>query len=144
MTMPPSAFAVANSNKSPLWLRWWGILWAIVTLLWLPIEDIDTTKLVLVAAGWAIWLGIKLANGTFLAAAPWRFVWIGILSGFTILVFVFALVLFKAGMHRHGFLDFSFWQLGRVVRQTPWWVLAGGLAGGMIEIWHKQREESSK
>ena len=142
MTMPPSAFAVANSNKSPLWLRWWGILWGIITLLWLPIEDIDTTKLVLVAAGWAIWLGVKLAAGTFLSAVPWRLVWIGILSGFTIIVLVFALVLFKAGMHHHGFLDFSFWQLGRVVRQTPWWVLAGGLAGGMVEIWHKQQEKS--
>jgi hypothetical protein len=42
------------------------------------------------------------------------------------------LVVLKAGLHGHGFLDFSFYQLGSLLVRTPLWVALGGLGGWMF------------
>ena len=140
--MPPNYSNVASANKLPLWLRWWGLLAGIISIFWLPIEDITLTFLVLVSASWGIWLAGWIDTRTGYRfrslAATWRKVLAGGLAGLMLPVAAIILVLIKAGLHGHGFLDFSFYQLGQVLSRTPLWVGLGCFGGGLVEVIHRQ------
>jgi hypothetical protein len=43
------------------------------------------------------------------------------------------LLVFKSGVHSHGFLEFPLSLLSRLLRQIPVWVLVGILFGFFIE-----------
>ena len=124
---------MANSKKLPLWLRWWGLLTGAVSIFWLPIEDTTLTMLGLISAGWGIWLAGWLFQPSWFQLTRlngWQRNAIGGgLSGFLLPLAALLLVLVKAGLHGHGFLDFSFYQLGWLLVRTPLWVGLGGLGG---------------
>jgi hypothetical protein len=130
--MPLNGYEVAPSDKSPLYLRWWGLLWGIITFFWLPIEDITITFLVVVALGWCAWLGSWAAWRGLLLHSRRRLVWLGGGAGLLFFPLASAFILFKAGLHAHGFLDFSLFQITRLAWLTPVWVVVGGLVGGVV------------
>jgi len=122
-----------------LWLRWWGLLIGVVTLFWLPMEDTTLTLLGLVSAGWGVWLAGWAVHRSWFrldALNGWRrSVMAGGLSGLLLPAAGLGLVLVKAGLHGHGFLDFSFYQLEWLLVRTPLWVGLGGLGGWALVRW---------
>ena len=134
--MLPNGSSVANSKKLPLWLRWWGLLIGVVSLFWLPIEDTTLTMLGLISAGWGIWLaGWFLQREWFRRLALQhrvRQVLGGGMAGLLLPITAVFLAMIKAGLHGHGFLDFSFYQLDWLLVRTPLWVGLGCLGGWII------------
>jgi hypothetical protein len=124
---------VEKSNQLPLWLRWWGLAAGAATLFWLPVEDTTLTKLGLVSAAWTVWLAgwidLRPRLRRRLPDEVWRKALAGGLAGVLLPVIALLLVVLKAGLHGHGFLDFSFYQLGKLLVRTPIWVGVGGLGG---------------
>lgn len=92
----------------------------------------------LISAGWGIWLtGWLFQRGRFQLTRlnDWqRNVIGGGLSGLLLPLAALLLVLVKAGLHGHGFLDFSFYQLGWLLVRTPLWVGLGCLVGGLTGL----------
>lgn len=129
---------MATYPKIPLRLRWWGLLLGMFTLLWLPIEDVTTTYLVVLSVAWCAWLAALAAWRGWLAQKRWRIVWLGGLAGLCIFPVELAFIIFKAGIHAHGFLDFSLYQISRLARLTPLWCMLGGLLGAVISRATKQ------
>ena len=124
--------------KVPLRLRWWGLLQGGLTLFWLPIEDTTTTYLVILSIAWCAWLGAWAAWRGWLAQKKSRLVWLGALAGLSVFPVELAFILFKAGLHAHGFLDFSIYQISRLARLIPLWCLLGSLLGAVITRSTKQ------
>jgi hypothetical protein len=133
---------VASSKKLPLWLRWWGLLAGTISLFWFPVEDVTLNFLILVSASWGIWLAGWMYDRGFLklksASTLWGMVLAGGLAGLMLPVAALVLVLIKAGLHGHGFLDFSFYQLGQILTRTPLWAGLGCLGGGLMSVIHRQ------
>jgi len=124
---------VEKSNQLPLWLRWWGLAAGAVTLFWLPVEDTTLIALGLVSAAWVVWLAGWIDLRSWLRERlpdnVWRKVLAGGVAGLLLPLVALLLVVLKAGLHGHGFLDFSFYQLGKLLVRTPIWVVLGGLGG---------------
>lgn len=122
-----------------MWLRWWGLAAGGLTLFWLPVEDTTLTWLGLLAAGWGVWLAGWVAERVGYRvrglSAAWRRVLAGGLAGLLLPLAALLLVLVKAGLHGHGFLDFSFYQLGWLLVRTPLWVALGGLVAWVVGKW---------
>ena len=135
-----------KSNKLPLPLRWWGLVIGVITFFWLPNEDTDLLMLVAVSTGWCVWLAgwllYRLKNSL---QIPWQRVLTVGIGGLGLFPVALLLVTFKAGLHQHGFLDFSNFQLRRVFALTPFWCAGGILLGVLLEIIvrHRRDEESS-
>jgi hypothetical protein len=108
-------------------------------LFWLPVEDTRLLALGLLSACWAAWLGGWLeTRGWFrsrVAGVCHRRVLAGGLAGLLLPLAALLLVLLKAGLHGHGFLDFSFYQLGWLLARTPLWVGLGSLGGWAAGRW---------
>lgn len=124
---------VEKSKKLPLWLRWWGLGIGAVTFFWLPIEDVGTDFITLLAAAWSVWMGGWLWTRF---AKRWGLIFrgaaIGGVSGAIFFPAALILVMIKAGIHDHGFLDYSNYELEALLAYTPWIVLAGMLLGVLI------------
>ena len=58
----------------------------------------------------------------------WRRVLTSALLGFAVPVFAVFLMVFKGGLHAHGFPDFLPAQILAVLRSAPWFALGGALA----------------
>ncbi len=129
---------MANFRKLPLWLRWWGLLAGALTLFWIPIEDTTLTGLRFVSAAWGIWLaGWSYQRGWLRIKRfdlRWQKALAGGSAGLLMTLSALILVLIKAGLHGHGFLDFSFYQLEQMVYWTPVGVLLGALGGWMLAV----------
>lgn len=125
---------MAPSSKPPLYLRWWGLLWGIVTFFWLPVEDVRIIYITVISVVWCFWLGFYAAWRGLLGKWRLRLFWLGIFSGLLFLPVSFMLILFKAGLHGHGFLDFSFYQIGRLALLTPVWAALGGVVGKILSL----------
>lgn len=119
-----------SSKKLPLWLRWWGLINLAVTFVWLPIEDVQFRFITVLSVMWCAWIGgwlwIRFAKrwGT-----VYRGIAIGGVSGAMFFPAALALAVVKAGIHAHGFLDYSNFELGRLASFTPEMVLAGVILG---------------
>ncbi len=135
---------MGSPNKLPLWLRWSGLALGAVTFLWFPIEDTNTavlTVLALLWSGWGVaWWGIRrpatVSSGGRAAAA-------GALAGLLSLPAGLLLVIIKAGLHAHGFLDFSTTQMGNFATRTPLWAVVGALVGWLVYRLILSRENPS-
>ena len=105
-------------------------------LLWLPFEDTHTT--------WALGFGVAIAAwcAAFVMTKLWarltaqhpqfrplallaRFSLVGLLAGLAVSPLALFLMVFKTGLHGHGFPDFTFDQLLSVLRRTPVFGLSG-------------------
>lgn len=131
---------MAPSAKPPLALRWVGLFWGIVTFFWLPIEDTNLTLITILTLGWSAWLGVWLAWRGALAGRENRLVWLGGAAGGLSLPLAFIFMLIKAGLHGHGSLDFSWYQIGQLASYTPLWAALGAAVGLGVEHFSKPRE----
>lgn len=129
-----------NSNKLPLVLRWWGLLVGVATFFWLPNEDTGLVWLLALSTAWCVWLGgwLRFRLDKFSQPA-WGRVLIAGLGGASVFPVALFLVIFKAGLHQHGFLDFTNSQLRRVLELTPFWGACGVLLGLALEMVRKTR-----
>ena len=123
---------MGGSIKLPLWLRWSGLGTGVLTLAWLPIEDTNTLYLTILSIMWSAWTAGWLASrpeGRDWLAGQWRWALLGAGVGLGTAPVALGLVLLKAGMHAHGFLDFSSYQMTGMLLCTPIWMVVGGLMG---------------
>jgi hypothetical protein len=123
------------SSKLPLWLRWSGLGTGVLTLAWFPIEDTQTIYLTVLSLLWSAWMAGWLATRPRVRGwlvGRWRFPLLGAGPGLLTAPVALGLVLFKAGIHAHGFLDFSVYQLTGIFARTPIWVILGCVVGIVI------------
>ena len=113
------------------WLRGLGLLWGVLLLFWLPIEDVDTRYIMPLAAGLGVLLAIKILTGYKHEPSFTRFVIIGTLSGLVIPLIAVFLIVFKGGLHAHGFSEFTPGQILDILIGIPLWGLIGG-GGGLV------------
>jgi hypothetical protein len=111
-----------------LYLRWWGLLWGLVTIFWLPTEDVGSVFLTIISLVWCAWLGSWAAWRRAQAGQRWPPVWLGAGTGLIFFPVSLFFVLFKTGLHAHGFLEFSVYQITRLA----WRALALGAIGGIL------------
>lgn len=110
-------------------LRWLGAAWLLLFLLWLPFEDTTIRFPVGLALGLGAWLALRPRRlwstlGGVLPAALFTAAWLGSLPALAL-----ALMLFKGGLHAHGFPDFTLGQAGQLLRAVPVCALLGGVLG---------------
>ncbi|MCB2179576.1 hypothetical protein KQH54_00475 [bacterium] len=132
-----------KSKKLPLWLRWWGLLNIAVTFVWVPIEDVQTLFISILAGLWCVWFGGWLWTRF---AHRWGVIYRGVaVGGFSGAMF-FPMALFlavlKGGIHAHGFLEYSNYELGILLSYTPVTVIVGAALGGGIGFWSKKWGEN--
>ncbi|MCW5838579.1 MAG: hypothetical protein KIT29_01575 [Anaerolineales bacterium] len=109
-------------------LRILGVVWLVLFLLWLPFEDTQLTFPLILALDLCVWLALRmwpfwstlgrvaatLVAAAWLASAP---------------VLTLGLMVFKGGVHAHGFPDFALRQFAAVLSALPLCALLGGLMG---------------
>lgn len=122
-----------------MWLRWWGLLNLAVTIIWLPKEDIQYTFITMLAMAWCIWFGAWLWG---MFAHRWgdvyRGVAVGGVSGAMFFPVALFLAVFKAGIHDHGFLDYSNFEIGVLLSYAPKMVVVGVILGGIVSFLMKK------
>lgn len=114
-----------------------GLALGALSLLWLPAEDVHAGMPLGLAAGycawgaWALWARRGWRGG--------RLVALGAATGLAAAPLAAVLMVFKSGLHAHGFPDFGPRQLLEMLATTPAWAAAGGLAGGLA-AWRLNRQ----
>ncbi len=131
------------SAASPAgWVRVAGLALIAVSLFWLPLED-TTSRYPLLISGTAALLGF-FAVPAFRPGSdpclipPSRATLIGALAGLAVAPGAVFLMVFKSGLHGHGFPDFTAAQLATVLQLTPILGLAGGAGGAGIGFWRRR------
>jgi hypothetical protein len=104
-----------------------------VTIFWLPIEDLNIIFLSVMSLVWCLWLAVYAVWRGVLSGRTHRLFWLGVLSGFLFFPISMLFILFKAGLHAHGFLDFSASQIVRLGWLTLVWILLGGGVGAFFK-----------
>jgi hypothetical protein len=135
----------SSSQKPPLSLRWAAIGLAVVSFIWLPVEDTSVACILPLSAGWCALCGAWLyhrANQQ-LPAGPGGLLVIGLVSGLTVSPLAWLFALLKAGLHGHGFLDFTNNQLIFIAETTPGWMILGLLIAGLY-WWLNFRDQAPK
>ncbi len=115
------------SARAPLWLRTVSLLIAALFLVWLPIEDVGLSFVVALSAASCAWIGLRLLVTR--TAGLSRHIIVGALAGLAVSPLAIFLMVFKSGLHAHGFPDFAPMQMRSVLNTTPWFILAGSLFG---------------
>jgi len=109
------------------WLRWSGFLIGGIILFWLPIEDLNLTTVVILAAPVCFWLMMVCAVKK---RIPSRFyAWGGLFAGLMVGPMAFIFMVFKIGLHHHLTPDFTLTELLQLLRVSPVWGLSGFMAG---------------
>lgn len=112
-------------------LRYAAIFLALLFFIGLPREDASMGSVIFYAALWATWLALRVfviqvpslpARQSFLR---------GTLIAGAVPLFAVCLLLFKSGLHAHGFPEYSAQQLITLLWQTPWWALGGAVGAGL-------------
>lgn len=108
----------------------------VLFLIWIPIEDLDINYVTGLGTGISTWLALR----KFYALQEYK-AWKGMiisggLWGLAVAPLTITMMVFKSGLHAHGFQDFPISQMTDVLRSTPWWGLAGLVLGGVFgRIW---------
>lgn len=135
---------MGSSNNLSLWLRWSGLALGALTFFWFPIEDTNTTALTVLGLSWsawgAAWWGTRHPERLSRAGQTAA---VGLLAGVFTLPVGMLLVVIKAGLHAHGFLDFSTTQLRAYAARTPLWAVLGALAGWLMYRFISSRTDPS-
>ncbi|UYN90192.1 MAG: hypothetical protein KIT08_02890 [Anaerolineales bacterium] len=115
----------------PRVMRYMGASWLILFLVWLPFEDIGIVFPLVLALDLCVWLALRLwpfwstlgdvliaalAAGAGLAAVP---------------VLTLGLMIFKGGLHGHGFPDFALSQFAYVLLAVPVCAIVGAVLGAV-------------
>ena len=112
-------------RKTPLWLRWLGILVGALFLLWLPIEEAYLWPANLLAAVACAWLALFLIYRRNLTACRTYHYWIGLTAGSLVIPLSFLLIFFKSALHAHGFMEFPLSLLLKNAQNAPWFIFFG-------------------
>lgn len=124
--------------KLLLWLRAAYFTLGVGLLFWLPIEDTTPETPFVFSAGFVTLAAIHRWIRS--VEPPYKRIWTrypasGMILGITIPLLTVCLMIFKNGMHAHGFPDFSPSDLAGVIGSTPWSAFAGGLCGLAASYW---------
>lgn len=111
-------------------VRLLGLGWLAAMLIWLPMEDVDAVWALLLGGTGCLWM----ATNVKMRAKRLGLTWLGALSGLATPLAAGLLMLFKTGLHAHGFSDFSGPQLWGVLRLTPYLGMAGLAAGAIWDL----------
>ena len=106
----------------PDWKRWHrlaGFVWLAAFLIWLPFEDTGIQSAIFLAAGVCAWAAVKIASKWRQNAPLWRFAALGLLAGVVIPLFAALTMIFKTGIHAHGFSEYSSSQFRAVLSAIP-------------------------
>lgn len=112
-------------NKAPLWLRWIGISIGALGFIWLPIEDQSLWFATLLSAAVSAWLALRYIYNQTDSPSLKKLSTIGVLSGALVTPMAVILIVFKSGLHSHGFLEFPLSKLVSYLINTIWWSLLG-------------------
>lgn len=132
-----------SSDRPPIAIRLAAWITGAAVLLWLPVEDTDVLRPVGLAATMSAVLAIHLhhrtrptdpCQGIFV-----RYPLLGGLAGLATPCLAVGLMIFKSGLHGHGFPDFQFSQIAQVLRGIPVWTLAGLAIGSAWALRHWTR-----
>jgi hypothetical protein len=126
--------------RRPLWLRWVGIGLGVVSLFWLQVEDLDSKYVVVLSALWSAWFAVWFLLNPTCKPGLGAFARAGLVSGLAVAPFAVLLVIFKGGIHAHGFLDLTNDQIGRVLHSTPLWGLLGLVVAFISGLSHRNRD----
>ncbi len=125
------------------WHRWLAIAVAVALLLWLPVEDVGSTSVLIISVSvclmGAIWF---LKERPPQRAILFRSIAVGFVAGLAVSPVAVLLIAFKAGLHGHGVPDFSFAQVVEILGRTPFWVLSGALLGAATSILMAARDSN--
>jgi hypothetical protein len=119
---------------TPQALRAIGAGWLIFFLIWLPFEDTGILFPAVLALDLGIWLGLRgwplwIKLGDVAAAALSAAAWLGSLP-----LLAVGLMMFKGGLHGHGFGDFTASQVQMALFAAPIFVLAGAVLGAVVHL----------
>jgi len=131
---PPTSLILRIPTRSAR-LRLITLLYGVIVLLWLSVDDSSTTPVALIGSGLALigmslWVtgrygGRAVAGRAALLAAAGA----GAATGLIAAIAVAALMLVKTGLHAYLFPDYPFGMMIEMLERAPLWALAGGLAG---------------
>ncbi len=126
----------AGSQKNGLrpYFRWPGFLWLALFLLWLPLEDTKTIIPIILATYLILWIIIAKF---ILARESWKisyFAILGVLGTSLLPIVASFLMLFKSGVHSHGFSEYSPNQFVDLLSAIPL-AAASGLIIGIGTYW---------
>ncbi len=129
----------SSSRRLPRSIRAAFFILGVLTMFWLPLVETGVRNpqaLALLAGllvGIAIWVR---SSGTPRGPQLLRSTGIGGLAGLLVAPLAVFLMIFKSGLHSHGFPDYSPEQIMSVLGRLPWWAAAGtaaGLLAGLVE-----------
>jgi len=113
-------------------LRWGGLVLFGLLLAWLPLEDVHIGAALTLAALFGLWLyGRLISEGRLSALA--HLGWAA-LAGAVVPIMALVLMVFKSGLHAHGFSDFSVAQMLGVLAHVPQALGVGVLVGFFAQI----------
>lgn len=121
-------------NRTPLWLRWMGLLVGGIALIWLPIEDQNIWITNWISAILLSWLATYLVLQQRSSVSFRLKLVIGAIAGLLVTPVSFLLIIFKSGLHAHGFTEFSIHQLLNNLQNSLWWLLLGILVPALLSL----------
>ena len=126
---------------SRLKLRWAAIFGEVITFIWLPVEDQSILFLLLLSVGWSAWLAVWFFMRQNSSPVLKRFLWTGAGGGALVFPVAILLTVLKAGLHHHGFLDFSTTQLISIAKTVPLWVALGVILSLLRLKYHPEEND---
>ncbi len=110
-----------------------AIIWMVLFLFWLPIEDTTIWASAALALGLTIGLAFRFALNRSAPSWPNTFATGALLGGSLPLLTIF-LMAFKSGLHAHGFADFTLRQFLVVLYSIPFTILIGLLIAALTKL----------
>lgn len=87
--------------------------------------------------GLAAW---RAGQGAFARAPLWAGLGGGLLAGLGVAPLAAGLMVFKNGLHAHGFPDFPAGEIAAVLGKTPLWGVSGLFVGVGMALWSRFRQ----
>lgn len=128
-----------------IWFRVTAVLLGIGLLVWLSIEDQNTSFVIIFSGAICTWLGARILfvlttnRRQFVA----KHVFVGFGAGVILAPIAVFLMAVKTGIHGHGSPDFTIAQIQAVLAKTPYFMLAGALLGLGSGLWRLARNDPS-
>lgn len=120
-----------------------GVAWLGLVLLWLPIEDTNIAAPLALGVLGAAWLYVRFVVSEQNASKKWKTWAQGTLIGGTAIPLAALLMIFKSGVHDHGFPDFPLSDFVDLLSLLPIGLALGFVASLLTLRRWKQRTEKA-